>query len=159
MPTANFTLPFRERARLNLRACASHRRGKGECCGLLISGREGRLELWFLDHPKLSDGKWTLEENDLSAVRRSIRSHDMKVVGTFHSGPIHAPHPIASDLGAMSQESLELAYDVRTQEARLWRISRNGGRQVVVELPLVAEPLAPERSHGSKHHRDWRFKA
>ncbi len=119
---------------------ARRAQGQDQCevCGLLVSDRDGRLELLFLSNRGPRPGHFRIDKEEYLATRKAVHRTEKRVVGIFHSHPISEAVPSRRDIrGAVV--GLSLIYDVCGREARLWRILKRGRRRIAKEVPFCLE--------------------
>jgi proteasome lid subunit RPN8/RPN11 len=134
-----YKLPYKERRRLHERSYRAQQRDGSEVCGLLLVGRDKRIELRFLRNIAKEPGKYNIDLREVKVLHRAISSHSKKILGSFHSHPVSEAVPGAGDLEIGFYRGIEMIYDVCGREIKLWSVKRNGKKRTAKELPLIIE--------------------
>jgi proteasome lid subunit RPN8/RPN11 len=94
---------------------------------------------------------YEVDLDELREVRREMKAHGIRVVGTFHSHPVSYARPGPGDCRSAPLNSLMLVYDVVARSGALWRIVRNGKRKMAKEVDLFAMPKHWEGANQKMH--------
>lgn len=135
-----YILPSSEWRRLQLKAYHAQQQNHLEVCGVLVTGLEKRIKLWFLHNCSKQPYHYALNMTDFRTIQNLIANQNQHLLGSFHSHPISEAVPGPGDLEKAFFKGVELIYDVCGEQAKLWSVKKCQGVLIAKELPLICEP-------------------
>ena len=118
---------------LHRQAYAAQQEAHLEVCGVLVGRSRDILELRYVTNVKREPYTHSMRRTDVEEIESDVATTGLSILGTFHSHPVSEARPSGGDIAGGFCNGMELIYDVCGEQARLWRLVREGGIARAVE--------------------------